>query len=164
MALIYSFAPEHFFAFTSTNFPQYLSVMNGGARRSAQAFDNATAQKMRSITFEMPAFTGALTMKILFSIAATSGNVQFNGTVEAISSLAAINMNTTNSYDANNSSGAIAVPATTYNPKEFSITLTNNDSVAAGSNVMLAVERDVTVSSNASGLCYVHAVKLWDAS
>lgn len=164
MAELLSFAPENFIAAAGTNFPQYVNPMAGGAYRSALAFDTTTSEKCRSMAFTMPAFTGTLTLKVKFCIAATSGNVQFRAAVEAVTSGDAINMNTTTSFDTANSSGAVSVPASTYNPKVFSITLTNNDSVVAGDEATIALDRDVTVASDAAGDCYVTSVSLEDAS
>lgn len=165
MALIFPFSPEHLaLPAASTNFPQYLNTMLGGAFRSALAFDAATSEKCRSVQFPMPVFSGALTLKVQFAIAATSGNVQFRAAIEAITPADALNVNTTTNFDTANSSGAVSVPASTYNLKEFSIPLTNNDSIAAGDMVTFTLDRDVTVSSNASGDCYILNARLEDAS
>lgn len=164
MAHIFPFAPEHFLPAASTNFPQYLATMAGGAVRSALAFDSATSEKARTIAFKMPPFTAPLTLNVQFAIAATSGNVQFRAQVEAITPTDAINTNTANSFDTANSSGSVSVPTTTYNTKEFSITLANNDSITAGDMVTITLDRDVTVGSNASGDCFVYLVSFEDAS
>lgn len=164
MAIIYPFAPENFLAAAATNFPQYLFSMGGGAYRSALAFDSATSEKCRSIAFKMPPFTAPLYLDIMIGIAATSGNVQFRAQIEAVTPADALNTNTTTSFDTANSSGAISVPATTFNTKEIVITLTNNDSIAAGDMVTITLDRDVTVGSNASGDCFVYVVSFEDAS
>ncbi len=137
--------------------------MAGGAYRSALAFDAATSEKCR-LQFPMPTFIAPLTLKIQFAIAATTGNVQFRAQVEAITPLDALNVSTTVSFDTANSSGSISVPSTTFYLKEFSITLTNNDSLTAGDMVTLTIDRDVTVGSNASGDCFLLTARLEDAS
>lgn len=165
MALLYSFPPELIMLpAASTNFPQYLNVMAGGAYRSALAFSNSVSEKSRSISFEMPAFTGTLTAKVKFAIAATSGNVRFRIQIEARTPLDSGNTNTTTSYDTANSSASTAVPATTYVEAELSITLTNNNGVVAGDRVTFTIDRDVSVGSNAAGDCFVYLVSLSDAS
>lgn len=161
MALLMPLAPEHFSNAAATNFPQYISVMPDGAYRSALAFDNAVSQKCISIALTMPAFTGALTLKVLFAIAATSGNVQYRAQIEVNDGF---NCSTTESYDTANSSGSVSVPANTFHSKSFDITLTNNDTLTEGDTFKISLDRDVSVGSNASGLCYVLGVSLWDES
>lgn len=162
MAVIYSFAPENWLAAASSNFPQYIFSMAGGAYRSALSF--AASEKCRSIAFKMPPFTAPLTLKVTISIAATTGNVQFKAAIEAVAPSDALNTNTSTSFDADNSSGAIAVPSTTFNTKEITITLTNNDTIAANDMATISLERDGTVGSNATGACFVYLVSFEDAS
>ena len=164
MAVLYSLAPENLPPAAGTNFPQYLSTMAGGAYRSSLAFDSVISEKCRSVAFRMPSFTGVLTLKVRFAIAAITGNVQFRAAVEAITTGDVINVNTTISFDAVNSSGSVSVATTTFNPKDFTITLTNRDTVAAGDEVTIALDRDVTVASNATGDCFVTSISLEDAT
>jgi len=161
MGLLIPLAVEHFSNAAATNFPQYISVMPGGAYRSALAFEHTVSQKCVSIALPMPAFTGALTLKVLFAIAATSDNVQFRAQIENNKSF---NCSTTESYDTANSSGSVSVPASTFHSKSFDITLTNNDTLTEGDTFKISLDRDVSVGSNASGLCYVLGVSLWDES
>lgn len=163
MALLRDFAPELLLPAAATNFPQYISSMAGGAYRSALAFDTTVSEKCRTVAFEMPEFTGALTLKIRFAIAATTGNVQFRAQVEAITAGDALNTNTSTSFDTANSSGAIAVNGSTFVESTLSITLTNADSVAVGDTVTIAIDRDVTVASDAAGDCFVYLAALHDA-
>ena len=164
MAVLYSFAPENLPPAAGTNFPQYLSTMAGGAYRSSLAFDSVISEKCRSVAFRMPSFTGVLTLRIRFAIAAITGNVQFRAAVEANKSGANRDLNTTTYFSAANSSGSVSVASTTFNPKDFTITLTNNDLVAAGDEVTITLDRDVTVGSNAAGDCFVTSVSLEGAT
>ena len=165
MATRLPLAPENFLPAATTNFPQYLNAMPGGAVRSALAFDATTSEKCRSQAFKAPQnLTGAITVVVTFAIAATTGNVQFRAQIEAITPADALNVNTATSFDTANSSGAIAVPGTTYNTKDITITCTNADTIAAGDLVQLTLDRDVTVASNAAGDCYVLAVEFRDAA
>ena len=115
--------------------------MAGGAYRSSLAFDSVISEKCRSVAFRMPSFTGTLTLKVRFAIASITGNVQFRAAVEAITTGDALNVNTTLSFDTANNSGSVSVPTATFNPKDFSITLANNDSVAAGDEVTITRSR-----------------------
>ncbi|NBV95572.1 MAG: hypothetical protein EBR90_02130 [Actinobacteria bacterium] len=165
MALLLSFPPEAFRPAASTNFPQYVFPMAGGGYTSALAFDPAVSEKCESLQFAMPTFTAPLTLRISFAIAATTGGVDFRAQVQAIASGDAININTSTSFDTANSSGTVSVPATTYNPKDFTITLTNNDSVVAGERVTFTLDRNVAAAGDdAAGDCFVLQVDLEDAS
>ena len=164
MAVLYSFAPENCPPAAATNFARFQNPMVGGAYRSCLAFDSVVSQKCRSIAFRMPIFTGALTLKVRFEIAAITGNVQFRAAVEANKSNANRNLSTTSYFSTTNSSGSVSVPATTFNPKDFTITLTNNDTAAAGDEVTITLDRDVTVGTNATGDCYITSFSLEDAS
>jgi len=165
MALLLSLAPENFTNAANVGFPQYLASRAGGSRRSAWAFDPTVSERMRSYSLSMPPFTGALTLTVVFDIAATTGDVVFRAQVEAVTPSDAINMSTTDSFAAVNSSGAVSVPVATFNPKLFAITLTNNDSVAALDTVIITLDRDATNGSDtAAGDCFITQVYLSDAS
>jgi len=164
MANLILFSPEHFLADAATNFPQYLAHMPGAAFRSSLAFDNTVSEKCRSVSFKMPVFAGALTIRIRFAIAATTGNVQFRVQCEAITPADALNTSTTRSFASANSSSSTSVPGTTFNTKELTIALTNDDSVAAGDTFTFTIDRDVSVGSNAAGDCYLLEASLEDAS
>jgi hypothetical protein len=164
MAQLIPYPLESFLPDAATNFPQYLAQMPAGTFRSALAFSQSVSQKCRSPQIHMPSFTGALSIKVTFAISPTSGNVAFRVAVEAISPADAINVNTTRSFDTANTSGSISVPASTYNTKDIVITLTNNDSVAAGDLFTFTLDRDVSIGSNATNICYILAVSLEDAS
>ena len=138
--------------------------MPSGEFRTALAFSQSVSQKCKSPQFHMPTFTGALSVRVTFALSPTSGNVAFRVAVEAITPADSININTTRSFDTANTSGSIAVPASTYNTKDIVITLTNADSVAAGDLFTFTLDRDVSVGSNATDICYVLAVSLEDES
>ena len=156
--------PVSIFLPSGANFPAWRSTMSGGAERAAWAFDNAVSQTMRTPMIQMPVFTGALSLKLLIASATTSGNVQFRCAIEAVSSLEALNTNTSSSFDTTNTGSSESIPATTFNPKEISIDLTNRDSLVAGEYVTFRVDRDVSVGSNVAALVFVYAVSLWDES
>lgn len=164
MAQLIAYPLESFLPDASTNFPQLLLQMPAGTFRSALAFAQSTSQKCRSPQIHMPTFTGALSVRLTFAIPVTTNNVAFRVAVEAITPADAINVNTTRSFDTANTSGSISVPASTYNTKDIVITLTNNDSVAAGDLFTFTLDRDVAIGSNATDICYILAVSLEDAS
>ncbi len=108
------------------------------------AFDAATLE-WACWQFRVPAdYASALTLKCVFKMtSATTGNVILVGRVAAFTS----NTDTTD-FDAKvfgtaNTSAATAVPATTAGKLgEISITLTNDDSLAAGDFAVIYVARD----------------------
>lgn len=110
-------------------------------------------------TFRTPAdYASALTLKYQYTMAtATTGNIVVQCEVMA----AADNVDVqTDSYDTANSSGAVAVPGTAGLIDDQSLTLTNADSVAAGSHCVIRFRRDAdNVSDTATG-----NMRLWAAS
>lgn len=114
-------------------------------------FDDTTLERAFSQPFQMPsAFTGSGTLRadIHYMMAsATSGKVDFNVAVEAITAGDAINMNSADSFDTNNSADQ-TVPGTAGHPGVLTIALTNRDSVAVGDYVRIRLERDATDATN----------------
>jgi hypothetical protein len=96
---------------------------------------------------------------------ATSGNVDFEVAVEAITDADATDLDATTSFDTVNSSGATAVPGTAGYIDQVSITLTNADSIAAGDLVRISVSRDADDGTNdtATGDLYLLAAEVREA-
>ena len=147
--------------FPATNFPQ-LTLSN---RRPVLAFDAAT-DETAYWTFVAPqGFTGTVTLVIFYAMAtATSGNIYWQGQLEAITPGDSTDTDATTSFDTANS-GNGAVPGTAGYMQAISVTMTNADSVAAGDLVRLSVNRDANnASDTAAGDAYLFAVELRDAA
>ncbi len=104
---------------------------------------------------EMPAAyaSGTLTAHIGYFTGSTSGAVDWEIAVEAVTAGDAIDLDSANSFDSVNAA-TDTVPSTAGYLKVCSITLTNKDSVAVGDMVRFLVRRDAddaadTATSNA---------------
>lgn len=150
--------------FPSSDFPQ-LTQQDSTRRRLCLAYD-ATTDESCWWTFAAPqGIATPLTAIITYFMAsATSGSVRFEVFVEAVSDNEAIDLDAADSYDASNNAGE-TVPGTQGNPSQLSITLTNNDSIAAADMVRIKVNRDAdgtTGTDDAAGDCYVLLVEIRD--
>jgi hypothetical protein len=144
--------------FPSSSFPQLMLVN----RRPVLAFDAATDESAIWSFVAPVGITTPLTAKVhYFMASATSGDVDVDGSVEAITDGDSINLNTTDSFDSVNSTDNTTVPGSTGNPDVISITLTNNDSIAAGDLCRFKLTRDAD-QDTASGDMYVTAVEIQD--
>jgi len=149
--------------FPSSNFPE-ITLVN---RRPALAFDAATDETAYWTGIAPQGITGALSIVISYIMAsATSGSVRFQAQVEAITDGDATDLDATTSFDTANSAGA-TVPGTAGHIDQLSVTLTNNDSLAAADYFRLSLNRDADGTSgtdDAAGDCYVLAVELRDGA
>lgn len=127
-------------------------------RRPVLKFD-ASQDQSCYWTFRAPqGLTGTLLLVVGFIMAsATTGNVVAQGQVEAVTTADATDLDATTSFDAVNNSGQVSVPATAGYYKQFTITLTNADSVAAGDYMRISFNRDAdstTATDDAAGDFY----------
>ena len=115
------------------------------------AFDDTTVERAFSQPFQMPAaFTGSGTLRadIHYMMAsATSGKVDFDVAVEAITAADAVDLDAADSFDTANS-GDQTVPSTAGYLGVLTIALTNRDSVAVGDYVRIRLERDADDATN----------------
>ena len=149
--------------FPASNFPQLMLVN----RRPVLAFDAATQETAYFTGIAPAGLTGTLTAVITYMMAsATSGNVEFEVAVEAVSDADATDLDAGDSFATVNASGAVAVPGTAGYIDQVSVTLTNNDSLAAADYFRLSVSRDADDGTNdtATGDCYVLGVELRDGA
>lgn len=130
------------------------------------AFDAAAQESSRSPAIQMPAaYTGSGTLKAdihYMMQSATSGTVNFEASVEAVTPGDATDLDSGESFDSVNS-GSQTVPGTAGYLGVMTITLTNKDSVAAGDYVRLKVDRDgddAGSDDTATGDAYVLLVVL----
>jgi hypothetical protein len=148
--------------FPSSNFPG-LSTVNA---RPVLAFDASTQETTYWTLVAPQALTGALSCVITYMMAsATSGNIEFEVAVEAITDADATDLDATTSFDTVNASGAITVPGTAGYIDQVSVTLTNADSVAAGDLLRISISRDADDGTNdtATGDLYLLAAELREA-
>ncbi len=152
----------HAAEFPASNFPQITQIN----QRPALAFDAATDETAYWTDVAPQGLTGTITVYIHYAMAsATSGNVIWQGAVEAISDGDATDLDSATSFDTQNSSATTAVPGTSGYVDVVSITMTNADSLAAADLYRLAINRDANNGSDtASGDAYLLAVELRDAA
>lgn len=97
---------------------------------------------------------------------ATTGNVAFEASVEAITPGDALDPGSASSFATAQSSGAVAVPTggTYFFTITITLTVAQFDNVAAGDGVRVRINRDVGVASNAAGDCRVTNIEWRDAA
>ena len=148
--------------FPSSAFPALLQVNS----RMVLAFDADTAQTAYWVFPWPQGATGTITFYgQYFMASATTGKIDFEAAVEAITAGDSLDMDATTSFDTANTITAPTVPGTAGYPGEFTCTLTNKDSVAAGDYVRLSLKRDATDATNdtATGKCYLTVAELREA-
>lgn len=152
--------------FNSSAFPQLKSYLISNIPRLVLAFDATTAETCYWTFVAPQGLTGALTAVIIYRMAsATSGGVAFDVAIEAITPGDALDTDASNSFDTANTGTDSAVPGTAGNTDSVSVTLTNNDSMAAGDVVRLSLTRaTANATDTATGDCEVLCVEFRDAA
>jgi hypothetical protein len=148
--------------FPATNFPQ-LQLVN---RRPVLSYDASTQETCQWTGIAAQGFTGTVTALVSYIMAsATTGLVEFEVSLEAVTDGDATDLDAGDSFDTVNSASA-TVPGTAGHIDQLSVTLTNADSIAAGDYFRLKVSRDADDATNdtATGDCHVLAVELRDAA
>lgn len=104
---------------------------------------DATADELFYHSFRCPTnYSSAFVLKARYKMdSATSGNVQLKCAIRAT---ADGEDPASSGFDTDNTSGAVAVPATAELEDEISITLTNADAIVAGESMTVRVSRDPT--------------------
>lgn len=149
--------------FPSSNFPQ-LTLVN---RRPALAFDASTDETCQWTAVAPVGLTGTLTAVVHYIMAsATSGKIDFEGSIEAVTPGDAFDLDAGDSFDTANTITAPTVPATAGYESSFTITLTNKDGIVAGDYFRFRLMRDADDATNdtATGDCYVLAVEFKDSA
>ena len=152
--------------FPSTAFPQLLTI-HSTERRGVLAFDPATVEGCRWSAIVPQGWTGTITAIITYCMAsATSGLVDFEMSVEAITDGDATDIDGATSFDSVNTITAPTVPGTAGYIDQVTCTLTNNDSSAAGDMITFKLERDADDATNdtATGDAYVLKVEIRDGA
>lgn len=146
--------------FPSANFP---ALAVDGQSRPYLAFDTTTAETCYWTFVAPQGLTGALTAIVTYRAAsATSGTAAFSVALECITDGDTTDTDSASSFATANSPSAVTVPGTAGYIDQYSITLTNADSIAAGDYARLSLARNVS-SDNASGDLQVLAVELREA-
>jgi hypothetical protein len=162
MATRYVFTPGAA-EFPASNFPQLMLVN----RRPVLAFDASTAETCQWTAIAPVGLTGTLTAVVHYMMAsATSGKIDFTGAIEAVTPGDSVDLDAGDSFDTANAITAPTVPSTAGYESSFTITLTNQDSIAAGDYFRLQLTRDATDATNdtAAGDCYVLSVEFRDGA
>lgn len=134
--------------------------------RPALAFDASTQETAYWTLIAPQGLSGALSCVITYMMAsATSGNIEFEVAVEAVTDGDSTDLDATTSFDTVNASGATAVPGTAGYIDQVSVTLTNADSIAAGDLIRISVSRDADDGTNdtATGDLYLLTAELREA-
>jgi hypothetical protein len=148
--------------FPASAFPQ-LQLVN---RRSVLSFDASTQETCYWTGIAPQGLTGTLTAIIHYIMAsATTGGVVFEGAIEAVTDADATDLDAGDSFDTYNTSSTETVPGTAGHKGEIAITLTTQDSIAAGDYFRLALRRaPANAGDDAVGDASVLAVELRDGA
>lgn len=159
MATRFVFTPQSA-AFPSTNFPQ-LTTVNA---RPVLAFDTATAETCHWMAIAPQGLSSPFSAIVTYIASVASGGVAFGVQVEAVTDGDTTDLDAADSFDTQNV-GTATVPGTAGHIDQVSVTLTTNDSMAAGDYLRLALQRVVSNGSDtAAGDVYVLAVELRDSA
>jgi hypothetical protein len=146
--------------FPAANFPQ-LQLVN---RRPVLSFDAATKETCYWTVILPQGWTGAVHAFIYYIMAsATSGDVDVNVAVEAVTDADAFDMDAGDSFDTVNALDNTTVPGTAGYMDVIDVTLTNFDSGAAGDYVRFSLDRDAP-DDTATGDMHVLAVEIRDGA
>lgn len=150
--------------FPASNFPQLMLVN----RRPVLAFDPSTDETAYWTLIAPEGLTGTMTLVITYMMAsATSGAVGLQAAVEAVTDGDTTDLDAASSFDTVNNSASTTVPGTAGHVDQISITLTNQDSVAAGDYLRISINRDAdgtAITDSAAGDLYLLAAELRDAA
>lgn len=149
--------------YPSANFPQYMLVN----QRPVLAFDASTDESCMWSGIIPQGWTGTPSAIVTYFMAtATSGKVDFEGSVEAISDGDAVDVDAGDSFDTANTITAPTVPGTAGHIDQFTITLTNHDSSSAGDYFRFKLMRDAddATDDTATGDCYILEVEIRDSA
>lgn len=148
--------------FPSTNFPQ-LQLVN---RRPVLSFDASTTEGCYWTIIAPQGLTGTLSLVISYMMAsATTGGIRFRASVEAVTSGDAFDLDAGTSFDTANGASDTTLPSVAGYMEQLTITLANNDAIAAADYVRIFLERDTAhADDTAAGDCHVLAVEFRDGA
>lgn len=148
--------------FPASNYPQ-LTAIN---LRPALAFDASTKETAYWTLRAPQGLTGTMTLILDYCMAsAVANSVVMSAAVEAVTGGDATDLDAGTSFDTANNGAADTVPGTAGYMKQITITLTTNDSIAAGDLVRVAIAREVADGSDtATGDLYLLGAEFRDAA
>lgn len=142
---IHSWTADGFIPPTS-NYPEFDE--DDSSLRNWLAFDDDTVETTYSKPLALPDYTGTLKVDVYYFMAsATSGSVDFEVSVEAVTAADALDLAGSPSFDTANANHG-TVPGTAGYLGVITITLTNLDSAATGDMIRLKLERDADDVTN----------------
>lgn len=147
--------------FPAANFP---ALLINAQRRPVLGFDAATNETCYWTAIVPQGWTGTITALVYYVMAsATSGDVDVDVAVEAVTAADATDLDAATSFDTINSTDNTTVPATAGYMDVVSVTLTNNDSSAAGDYIRFSLARDAA-SDTATGDMQILGMEIRDAA
>jgi len=159
MATRFVFTPQAA-EFPASNYPA-LNMVN---YRPVLAYDATTNETAYWTSIVPQGWTGTITAHVYYMMAsATTGDIDWDVAVEAVSDADALDLDATTSFDTANSTDNTTVPGTAGYMDVVSITLTNNDSSAAGDYIRFSLTRDAA-SDTSAGDAYVLALEIRDGA
>ena len=152
----------HSFALPSSNAPGFDVVQD----RPFIAFDDSTVESAYTKAVAMPGQYGGTTLKASIGYmmaSATSGKVDFELSVEAITDGDATDLDAGASFDTANAVSA-TVPAAAGYLGVLTVTLTNKDNIAAWDMFRIKLERDAddATDDTATGDARVLWIEIWE--
>jgi hypothetical protein len=151
--------------FKTSTFPALVRMTDTAGGLSVLAFDASLDEAAYWSLVVPQGWTSTYTVVISFIMAsATSGNVVWGATVQAVTDGDAFDLDAGESYDTENTA-TTAVPGTVGYLKQSSITLTNNDSSAAADYLRIRIRRvGSNGSDTATGDAYFLTAELRDSA
>ena len=128
-------------------------VSVGGTTRHVVTFDASSNEDAIFTVPSFPSFQSDAILKVklhCIMASATSGDVDLDVAVEAVTAADSVDLDAATSFDTANSTDNTTVPGTAGHLFDVTVTLTNKDSVAAGDYVRIKLTRDAS-SDTATG-------------
>lgn len=146
--------------FPASNYP-ILTLIN---RRPALVFNDTTNQTCYWSMVAPQGLTSTYSFVITIMMAsATTGDTDWDVAVEAVTSGDATDLDAGTSFDTVNSTDNTTVPGTAGYAQQITVTLTNNDSMAAADYLRFSLTRDAA-SDTATGDAYFLVAEFRDSA
>jgi hypothetical protein len=149
---------------TAGDLPAVFDMING---RTVLAFidgANESAAVTKGVHMPQAYAAGTLTAVLTLFSSAASNEFDLEVQVEAVTSGDAVDFDAATSFDTANAALSSTLSATAGTPGQHTITLTNNDSVAAGDMVRFLVRRDSDdAADDNTGTMYLVSMEIREA-
>jgi len=148
--------------FPASAYAQLSAIFN----RKVIAFDASVEESIEWTFRAAQGLTGPLTLECDFIMAsAVANSIVLGATVEAVTPGDAVDLDSADSFASTNNSSAVTVPGTAGYLARATITLTNDDGIAAGDLVRVKISRKVSDGGDtATGDLYLLGAELRDAA